>query len=243
VSLVEEILSDYLSKWELQALARDHDLPVSRTKEEIADELQSLDEFDPAEAVAFLSVWQLRQICQEHGMPSGAYRDTLAQRVIRAIQDERRVRDRRQSTYPTAEERLAAISPAPQRPPRSQSVRTSRGPIVIEVPSPLPPPIRVHVQSSAPTPIDVHIHPSPPPDVHVRVLPPQTAAWGFVGVIVAVVFGGIYFATTGILGSLWGVGIGLLTGVAAALLLLLTEGWWAPKLNLLADRGRPPRVD
>lgn len=240
VGLVEEILFDYLSKEELQAIARDHDLPVSRTKDEIVGELLSIDDFDPAEAVAFLTVWQLRTLCQEHGMPSGAYRDALVERVIAAIEEENRPRKRQRRTYPTA----APLSSPPTLPaPRASPVATAGPPpqrrIEVEVPPPPPPPIRVRVQPAPSVPIEVQIHPTPPPQVQVRVLPPQTAAWGFVGVVAAAVFGGIYFATTSVFGPLWGVGVGLLAGVASAIFLLVTENRWAPKLNLLARGNRP----
>jgi hypothetical protein len=242
VGLVEEILSDYLSKEELQAIARDHDLPVSRTKDEIVGELLNLDDFDPAEAVAFLSVWQLRTICQEHGMPSGAYRDALVERVITAIEEENRPRERRRRVKPAASPASPPIPPAPKASPIAAVAPPPQRPIEVVVPPSPPPPIRVHVQPAPSTPIEVQVHPSPPPQVQVRVLSPQTAAWGFVGVVAAAVFGGIYFATTTVLGALWGVVVGLLAGVVAALLLLVTESRWAPKLNLLARGDRPPRT-
>jgi len=240
VELVEEILSDYLSKEDLQAIARDHDLPVSRTKDEIVGELLSLDDFDPAEAVAFLTVWQLRTLCQEHGMPSGAYRDTLVARVMAAIEEENRAKERRRRIYPTAASRLSASAPpTPPASPVATVVPSPQRRIEVEVPPPLPPPIRVRAQPAPSAPIVVQVHPTPPPQVEVRVLSPQAAAWGFVGVIAAAVFGGIYFLTTSALGPLWGVVVGLLAGVVAAILLLVTESRWATKLNLLA-RGDSP---
>jgi len=242
VGLVEEILSDYLSKEELQAIARDHDLPVSRTKEEIIGELLNLDDFDPAEAVAYLSVWQLRNICQEHGMPSGAYHDALVERVIAAIEEENRPRERRHRVKPSVAPASPPTLTVPKAPPAAAVVPQSQRPIEVVVPPAPPPPITVHVQPAPSTPIEVQVHPSPPPQVQVRVFPPQTAAWGFVGVVAAVVFGGIYFATTTVLGALWGVVVGLLAGVVVALLLLVTESRWAPKLNLLARGDRPPRT-
>jgi hypothetical protein len=220
LKLIEEVLFEYLTKDDLQRIARDHDLPVSRTKEEIAGELLALDDLDPSEAVAFLSVWQLRNILQERGQPSGAYREALVERVLALIEDESQPRARRART---------SKRPVPET--RIPSPPAQTAPIELVVPPSPPPPIRVHVPPSPSVPIEVRVQPTPPPSVTIRVFPPLLAAWGFVGVVTAVVFGGIYFVTTAELGIVWGVGVGLIAGSASAVGLLLTENRWAPKLS------------
>jgi hypothetical protein len=230
LKLIEEILIEYLTKDDLQRIARDHDLPVSRTKEEIAGELLALDDLDPSEAVAFLGVWQLRNILQERGQPSGAYREALVDRVLALIEDE---------SQPRARRTRALKRPVPESkspPPPVQSA-----PIDVVVPPSPPPPIRVHIPPTPSVPIEVRVQPTPPPSVIVRVFPPLLAAWGFVGVVTAVVFGGIYFVTTAELGTVWGVGVGLIAGTASAVGLLLTENRWAPGLSRASAEKRHSR--
>lgn len=242
MSLIEEILSDYLSKEDLQAIARDHDLPVSRTKDEIIGELLVTDDFEPEEAVAFLSVWQLRTFCQEHGLPSGAYREALVDRVVEALDKESRPSQRPRRTKRAGPESPSTTpGPAPPIVVHAQPAQSSV--VEVHVPPPLPPPIKVHVQPAPSTPIHVEVQSPPVPPVQVRFAPPQMAAWGFVGVVATVVFGGIYFATTAVLGTVWGVVTALLSGIVVAVGLLVTERWWAPKLNRLVRPGSPPQSD
>jgi hypothetical protein len=253
MTLLEEVLSEYLSKEDLQRIAREHDLPVSRTKEEIVGELLALDDFQPEEAVAFMGVPQLRYFCQEHGLPSGAYREALAERVLTAIDEEENPPPkprRRSQNGPPAPTKVTSRAPmppstdsAPASPPKVQ-VRyesSEAKPIDVVVPAPPPPQIRLNVQQPQAAPIEIQVRPAPPPSVLVRTPPPQMAGWGFVGVVAAAIFGGIYFVTTATLGTSWGVAVGIVSGIVAATALLLTEGRWAPKLNrLIGGRSPPP---
>lgn len=248
--LLEEILTEYLSKDDLQRIAWDHDLPISRTKGEIAGELLATEDFEADEAVAFMSVPQLRYFCQEHDLPSGAYREALVDRVLGAIQAE---------SHPTPRRRKKARRVSPKEPPpistlhgeasasllrpRDVHVRFESAiptPIEVSVPPPPPPEIRLHVETSKPAPIEVHVPPASPTPLRIQVHPARATAWGFVGIASAAIFGGIYYVTTFLLGVIWGVAVGFLSGITAASLLLVTERKWAPFVEGLVGRPRAP---
>lgn len=96
MSLTREILDSYLYKEEVQQLARDIGLPVSRNKDEIIEELLVNPHFDPVDAVQFLRVSQLQEILRERGLPSGAARNELFDRVVALMEAERAPPMRRQ---------------------------------------------------------------------------------------------------------------------------------------------------
>ena len=231
--LLAEILAEYLSKEDLQRIAREHDLPVSRTKEEIVGELLALDDLEPDEAVAFMDVAQLRYFCQEHGLPSGAYRDVLVDRVLTAIEEEEHPapRARRKKRVRSIVPKAGSPIPAGSHPdtngissPPEIQVRHAPSqpkPIEIVLPPAPPPQISVRVRQPPSAPVEVQVQPSPPPAVLVRPHPPQMAAWGFIGVVAASVFGGIYFVTTAAFGIAWGVVVGILCGFVVASVLLV----------------------
>lgn len=116
MNLLKTILGEYLGVDQVKILAREHGLPVSRTKDQLVGELLAADEVTSEEVVAFLQVWQLQMICEELGLPSGADQDTLAARVIGALDEDRK--SRRDSIRPEKPSvpRADALLTAPPEP-------------------------------------------------------------------------------------------------------------------------------
>jgi hypothetical protein len=122
VTLLETILGEYLGIDQVKILAREHGLPVSRTKDQLVGELIAADEVTNEEVVAFLQVWQLQMICEELGLPSGADQDTLAARVIEALEEERRPKPGRQRPKRASVPPADALPNAPPEPVKVQQI-------------------------------------------------------------------------------------------------------------------------
>ncbi len=132
MSVIREILDQYLYKEEVQQLAREIGLPVSRSKDEIIEELLVNPDFDPIDAVRFLHVWQLQQILKDRSLPSGAARNELFDRVANLVEDER-------------------APPKPRQRPKTPTAKETRD----EGPGVLTPPVAT-VQP--PTPVNIHFY-------------------------------------------------------------------------------------
>lgn len=87
VTILEVLLNDYLSKEDVQQLARDRGLPTGRTKADLIELLISR-HLEPAEPLAFLNVTALRDLCREFGLDRSGDRDTLIARIRGAIRAE-----------------------------------------------------------------------------------------------------------------------------------------------------------
>jgi hypothetical protein len=87
VTILEVILNGYLSKEDIQQLARDRGLPTGRSKGELIDLLLSR-HLDPAEPLSFLNVRALRDLCREFGLERTGDRDVITDRVLAAIREE-----------------------------------------------------------------------------------------------------------------------------------------------------------
>ncbi len=212
MSVIREILDQYLYKEDVQQLARDIGLPVTRDKDEIIEELLINPDFDPVDAVRFLRVWQLQDILRNRGMPSGASRDELFDRVAAMVRKEfapPKPRRRRTVTAPSTTPDKSAPSPTTGTP-------------------------------SLPSPINIDLHPTlqAPPNRDTE--RPPAAAWGFVGVVSAGVFTGVFLILAVELGTLFGAIVGLVGCVVVAVTLLMTERRWAPFLGRLV-RAESPR--
>jgi hypothetical protein len=205
VSVIRGILDQYLYKEEVQQLAREIGLPVSRNKDEIIEELLVNPDFDPVDAVRFLRVWQLQEILRERSLPSGAARNELFDRVVALVKDERAPpKPRQRSKRPTAKE------------------TRNGGPVVIASPA-------AAVQPS--NPVNIHFY---------APLQDHAVPWGFVGVVSAGVFTGVFLILASALGPQWGGVVGIVACVLVAVTLLVTERRWAPFLGRLV-RPEPPR--
>jgi hypothetical protein len=236
LSIIERVLRDYLRKDELQRLARNLGLPVTRDKDEIVGELLAASDFDPSDAVWLLSSWQLRQLCADLDIPAGAYKEDLRARVNTAIK-----KDAQPVSTPLRRRRVSRVQSAFPAPAESATtIGQTKQSVKVNVAPPPPPTIEVNVQPSPPNPIEVQVHspkPSalvvevhnPPAEVHVKESP--ATAWGFVGVAAAVVCGGVFLILIGYLGTTFGVLVGIVAGLGVAVTLLVTEKAWAPRLN------------
>lgn len=100
-TILEVILNGYLSKEDVQRLARDRGLPTGRNKGELIDLLLSR-YLDPAEPVEFLRVRALRDLCREFGLERTGDRDVLTNRILAAIREETPQWSRRPVPLPTA---------------------------------------------------------------------------------------------------------------------------------------------
>lgn len=87
MSLFEVLLNNYLSKEDVQQLARDRGLPTGRTKGDLIELLISR-HLDPVEALEFLNVTALRDLCREFGLDRSGDRGTLVDRLVAAIESE-----------------------------------------------------------------------------------------------------------------------------------------------------------
>lgn len=214
-----EVMDQALYYEEVQQLAREHGLPVSRSKDELIDELVSSGELDPEEVVAFVRVDMLRVLLQEMGLPSGASRDVLAARLVEALRPSSRAKD------------------------KSRRSRTRASPVLSDLPAQGTSSIgsraqRDSTESVAPTPITVQVHvpQNPPSIVEVYFPKPErpSAAWGFAGILMSGTVGATLYLGV----SAFGLEGGALTaiGVAAflAVALLFTARWWVPWIDRLA---------
>jgi hypothetical protein len=87
MTILDVVLNNYLSKEDVQQIARDRGLPTGRTKADLIGLLLSR-HLDPAEPLAFLNVTALRDLCREFGLDRGGDRDALIGRLIGAIRAE-----------------------------------------------------------------------------------------------------------------------------------------------------------
>ena len=125
---------------EVQQLAREHGLPVSRAKDELIDELVSSGELDPEEVVAFVRVDMLRVLLQEMGLPSGARRDVLAARLIEALGPRSRAKDKPRKSRTRASSVLSDLPTQASYSAGSMVQKDSTGPVA-------PTPIALQVES------------------------------------------------------------------------------------------------
>lgn len=205
MSVIRKILEDYLYKEEVQQLARGIGLPVSRNKDEIIEELLTNPDFDPIEAIRFLRVWQLQKILRDWDLPSGAARNELFDRVATLVKEE-------------------CTPPMPRPSPKAMSPpQTHEKPLT--APSENPPP--------ALGPVSIHIHSTPLSEANDLTEGSSTAAWGFVSVVSASVFTGVFLILNSVFGTMLGVVIGVASCLTVAVVLLLTEKRWVPILNQL----------
>lgn len=210
MSLLRDILGGYLYYDQVQRLASDHDLPVSRTKDELIDELVEGGYLDPDEVVAYLRVDDLRDICAELGIPSGASRDVLADRVADALlEDERPTLPRKKRQAPQA-----AIPRSPAQALDEGVVAPSR---VNEGEATRLPPLSIHLTLPSTSPAGDR---GSAPEL-------SKAGWGFVGVVFTVVFAAAIPLSIYAFGIIWGSLLALGAGLVTAVLLVLTAGSWS----------------
>jgi len=183
---------------EVQQIAREHGLPTSRTKAELIQELIESNELDPTEVVAYVRVDMLRTILQEMGLPSGAGREVLAERLVNA---------------------LSAQSQARVKPRRAASEKPKNN--TTEAPG---------ASSRVPVTVQVNVPPGPAPIVEVHFPNPErpSAAWGFAGILMTVIVGGILYLGVATWGVEGGVTAAIGGGVALAFALLFTTRRWVP---------------
>jgi len=183
---------------EVQQIAREHGLPTSRTKAELIQELIESNELDPTEVVAYVRVDMLRTILQEMGLPSGAGREVLAERLVNA---------------------LSAQSQARVKPRRAASEKPKNN--TTEAPG---------ASSRVPVTVQVNVPPGPAPIVEVHFPKPErpSAAWGFAGILMTVIVGGILYLGVATWGVEGGVTAAIGGGVALAFALLFTTRRWVP---------------
>jgi hypothetical protein len=256
--LLAEIMDRYLYAEDVKRLAWEHDLPTSRTKDELIGELVASGDLEPEEVVAFIRVDGLREICQDLGLPSGASREVLAERVVEAIGAEMRPRPRRprrKSKSASEPEPTLASTALPSGPPAMADIARGTDPRAAHLhpvsqtathPSTdtdnrvgtgkrsTPPSVQY------PTPINLRVTLPPvnPPAVHVYVPEVSRAGWAFAGVILTIVI-----AATGPLaiyafGLIVGAVVLLIAGVATGAMLLLTAKRWEPWISAIAQGGR-----
>lgn len=82
------LLGRYLYKEDLQDLLENLDEPVSGSKDDLIGRLIGNEDFDAAEALAFLDKDQLKRLCEEADLPSKGTRDELFERALDAIEEE-----------------------------------------------------------------------------------------------------------------------------------------------------------
>jgi hypothetical protein len=212
VVTLAEVMDRGLYYEDVQQIAREHGLPISRSKDELIDELVNSGELEPEEVVGFVGVDTLRVMLQEIGLPSGATRDVLAARLVKAL----------------------SPRPPPKRTPRRSNPKASPPKSELEhpaqpeeAPSPVPP---------TPITVQVNVPLSPPPLVQVHLPKPErpSAAWGFAGILMT----GIVGATLYLGVAAWGLEGGVLAAVAGAaflaVALLFAARWWVPWIDGLA---------
>lgn len=198
---------------DVQRLAEEHDLPVSRTKDELIEELIEYGGLTAAEVVAFLRVDQLRLFLQEVGLPSGASRDDLAERLATFLSPPRPARPRRRQASTTRDN-----GPALKRPILVGNA-TVPEPIGQQPFGTLP-----EAQRTGPSLFLVRL-----PEVR-----HPSVAWGFAGLLFAVVFAPSLYISVQYFGVITGAILSAVIGVAVALGLLLTARRWVPWIDGLA---------
>lgn len=219
VVTLAEVIDQALYYEEVQQLAREHGLPVSRSKDELIDELVSSGELDPEEVVAFVRVDMLRVFLQEMGLPSGASRDVLAARLVEALGSRPQAKGRpRQSRTKTG----PALSDPSAQGSSSVESKTQKGPTGPVAPTPIA--------------LQVHVPPNPPPIVEVYFPKPErpSAAWGFAGVLMAGIVGATLYVSVASLGLEGGALTTVVVATVLAVVLLFTARWWVPWIDGLA---------
>jgi hypothetical protein len=210
VVTLAEVMDRGLYYEDVQRIAREHGLPVSRSKDELIDELVNSGELEPEEVVAFVGVDTLRVMLQEMGLPSGATRDVLAARLVTALRSRPLPKSRPRRSDPKA------IPPKSEHPAQPE-----------EAPSPV-----------LPTPITVQVNvPSgPPPSVQVHLPRPErpSAAWGFAGILMAGIVGATLYLGVATLGLEGGVLAAIAGATFLAVALLFAARWWVPWIDGLA---------
>lgn len=208
---------------QVQRLAREHDLPISRTKDELIEELVNSVKVSPAEVVAYLNVDLLRVFLQEMGLPSGAGREVLADRLAQALDGGLDV-------------------PRKARRARSKLATQDSGHPVARQTSATPPILRPLAQPSPPStpsrPINVqdYVTSAPPPIKQVNQPKPErpSAAWGFAGILTSVIVGATLFVGVSLYGLETGTILAIVGGTLLAVALLITSRWWVPWIDRLA---------
>jgi hypothetical protein len=229
VTLLNTILSDHFYYDQVQRLAGDHGLPISRRKDELVDELVAAGELEPDEVVSYLRVDSLRMICEDLGLPSGATRDVLAERVADALRSEMEPpKRRRKSAKPAEPEFATPLQPAPSQLAAEAPPREIKPALVLW---PMP-----ALRSDGPPGEAI-----PPTVVHVHHLQPSSVAWTFATILVGIMFGGALAVTEGALGLDKGALVAVVGAVVVAFGLLFTARRWVPWVDRLSDR-RPPQL-
>lgn len=203
----------------IQRLAREHGLPVSRTKDELIDELLASGELEVGEVVAFLTVDDLRYFLGELGLPSGASRGVLAERLTEALTPRSPPKTRKPS-------RRSRMAPEP-KPPTTASIEPASEYEPRASAQPRSPDLSPEIHLS------VSVPPGPPPAVHVTLPKPErpSAAWGFAGIVLAIpAAAALYFGIQvwgPVVGSAFGIGVGIAIGIS----LLVTARRWVPFID------------
>jgi hypothetical protein len=210
VVTLTEVMDQGLYYEDVQQLAREHGLPVSRTKDELIDELIESGELEPEEVVAFVRVDMLRVFLCDVGLPSGASRDVLADRLVEELS---------RRTKPNIKPRRSRLSES-----------TTAPEVVNEPPEP--------GATVAPAPINLHVNlpTSPPPLVEVHFPRPErpSAAWGFAAILMAGIVGATLYIGVALLGVAGGVLASIGSAALLAVALLITARWWVPWVDGLA---------
>lgn len=218
-----EVMDQGLYYQDVQQLAREHGLPVSRSKDELIDELVSSGELDPEEVVAFVGVDLLRIFLQEMGLPSGASREVLAARLVEALSPEPQPKSKPRKSRPKA---------SSEPPNRSASgTPTHAGMVQKDSDGAAASPI------STPTPITLQLNvpPNPPPIVEVHFPKPErpSAAWGFAGILIAGIVGVTLYIGVAAFGLEGGAIVAIAVAAFLAVALLFTARWWVPWIDRL----------
>jgi hypothetical protein len=219
VVTLAEVMDHALYYEEVQQLAREHGLPVSRSKEELIEELVSSGELNPEEVVAFVRVDMLRVLLQEMGLPSGAGRDVLAARLVEALGPRSRSKEKPQRSRPRASPGLSEMPAQGTSSTGSKAQKDSTEP---GVPTPIA--------------VQVHVPPNPPPIVEVYLPKPErpSAAWGFAGILMAGIVGATLYVSVASLGLEGGTLAAIVVAAILAAALLFTARWWVPWIDGLA---------
>lgn len=208
---------------QVQRLASEHGLPISRTKDELIEELVSSAEVSPAEVVAYLRVDMLRVFLQEMGLTSGAGREVLVARLAQALDGgpEAPRKTRRARPKPAVEVSGRHVDrPTPVAPPSSRPLAQ---------PSPASAP-------SPPTSLHLNVPPATPLVIQVSIPKPErpSAAWGFAGVLSAGIVGATLYLGVALYGLEAGSIVAIVSGVLLAVALLGTARWWVPWIDRLS---------
>ena len=216
-----EVMEQALYYEEVQQLAREHGLPVSRSKDELIDELVSSGELEPEEVVAFVRVDMLRVLLQEVGLPSGASRDVLAARLVEALSPK---------SQPKGKPRGPRAKARPELADRPAETTSSVGGTLQKDSTE-----RAAPYAPVPIAVQVNIPPNPPPIVEVHFPKPErpSAAWGFAGILMAGIVGVTLYVGVAVLGLEGGALVAIAVAGVFAVTLLFTAKWWVPRIDRL----------